>query len=84
MFFVAKGKWSDWGEWSNCSVFCGASGFQMRNRTCLNSITSFMQEDCATANENSKFEIKICNNECSKLKLLIELIILFAIAFVKL
>ena len=42
-----------------------------------------MQEDCATANENSKFEIKICNNQCSMLKHLTKLIILFAIAFIK-
>ena len=63
--FLAKGQWTEWSAWSGCSVVCGATGTQNRERICRNPTTSATQEDCATEG-NPGFELRVCSNQCSK------------------
>lgn len=39
------GGWSDWGNWTRCSVTCG-NGTQTRTRTCTNPPPQFNGKDC--------------------------------------
>ena len=52
------GGWSDFGNWSECSVTCGG-GVKERSRTCTNPPPSNGGNDCVGDNE----ETKSCNTE---------------------
>ena len=51
------GRWSDWGDWSTCSLPCGG-GTQERLRTCTNPPPAYGGAQCS---EESK-EIRSCNS----------------------
>jgi hypothetical protein len=46
------GKWSDWGEWSSCSVSCG-SGNRLRERSCSNPPPSELGRQCEGNNRQT-------------------------------
>ncbi|XP_044166631.1 thrombospondin-2-like isoform X1 [Acropora millepora] len=54
---VINGGWSDYGDWSACSVTCGA-GQQERVRTCTNPPPSNGGAQCSGSNK----ETRSCNN----------------------
>ena len=47
------GGWSDFGEWTDCSVSCGG-GEQTRNRTCTNPAPAHGGDDCEGEAEESQ------------------------------
>ena len=55
---TVDGKWSDWGDWSTCSLPCGG-GTQDRLRTCTNPPPAFGGAQC-TGESN---EIRSCNSQ---------------------
>ncbi|KAH7951547.1 hypothetical protein HPB52_010294 [Rhipicephalus sanguineus] len=58
------GDWSEWGEWSKCSVPCGG-GVQYRERTCDNPRPSGTGADC----QGPSKEERDCNiHQCQKLE----------------
>ncbi|WAR26354.1 HMCN1-like protein [Mya arenaria] len=44
--FTVDGGWSNWTEWTQCSVTCEGQGTQSRNRTCDNPIPMFGGAKC--------------------------------------
>ena len=58
---AVDGRWSDFGDWSECSAKCGG-GIMTRRRTCTNPPPSNGGADCVGDN----LEAKSCNtNSCS-------------------
>jgi len=49
--------WSDWSDWTQCSVFCG-DGAKSRNRTCI------IGEDSDPCTGNSSETVTCKNREC--------------------
>lgn len=43
--FLVDGGWSDWGNWTRCSVTC-RNGTQIRTRTCTNPPPQFNGKEC--------------------------------------
>ncbi|XP_053380916.1 sushi, von Willebrand factor type A, EGF and pentraxin domain-containing protein 1-like [Mercenaria mercenaria] len=62
-----NGGWSEWQEWSSCSLTCGG-GTRYRSRKCNNPLPGFMGLDC----EGNKTGTEACNDHtcpsCPKLK----------------
>ncbi|KAL9952088.1 hypothetical protein ACROYT_G039293 [Oculina patagonica] len=54
---AVDGGWSDFGDWSECSVTCG-DGQQERSRTCTNPPPAYGGAECTGSNK----ETKPCNN----------------------
>ena len=54
--FAVNGNWSEWGEYSLCSVSCGG-GVQARYRECDNPLPAYGGKDCVGESE----EIRPCN-----------------------
>ncbi|XP_033759819.1 coadhesin-like [Pecten maximus] len=55
------GTWTDWPEWSTCSVTCG-DGIMTRNRTCDNPPPSFGGNDCeGLTSENQSCILTNCS-----------------------
>ena len=58
MLVVVNGGWSDFGEWSECSVTCGG-GMRERARTCTNPPPAYGGMDCVGDNK----EVETCNTQ---------------------
>ncbi|XP_060586448.1 uncharacterized protein LOC132742139, partial [Ruditapes philippinarum] len=57
----ANGGWTDWGQWSTCSVTCG-EGIKSRSRTCTNPSPSLNGKYC----EGDSLEVDSCKKiRCS-------------------
>jgi len=63
MFVVVNGGWSDFGEWSECSVTCG-EGIRERTRTCTNPAPAHSGLDCVGVNN----EKESCNMQACKVE----------------
>ncbi|CAB4000667.1 iron-sulfur NUBPL isoform X1 [Paramuricea clavata] len=50
---LVHGRWSDWGNWTVCSVTCG-KGRQLRFRSCTNPKPPFGGRDCKGAREGKQ------------------------------
>ena len=57
-FETVDGAWSDWKNWSACSVSCGG-GTQARDRACDNPAPAQGGLNCS----GSVMETRICNTE---------------------
>jgi hypothetical protein len=55
---LADGEWSNWSEWSTCTLECG-SGNQTRTRTCTNPEPQFNGVDCGEGGS----ETQACNKD---------------------
>jgi hypothetical protein len=55
-----NGNYSDWGEWSSCSVTCGG-GTRTRNRTCTNPIPQENGKNCSGL--GSAVDNEFCQNQ---------------------
>lgn len=61
-FCPIDGGWSEFSNWSACSVSCGDSGavgMQVRNRMCNSPVPQFNGRDCS----GQSFEVRHCNND---------------------
>ena len=57
---TVDGGWSDFGDWSECSVTCG-SGVQERSRTCTNPPPAYGGAGCSgNAKETKECEAGEC------------------------
>ena len=63
MFVIVNGGWSDFGEWSECSVTCGG-GIKERTRTCTNPPRAYGGLDCVGDNK----EEEACNTQACKVE----------------
>ena len=52
------GNWSEWGDWSSCSLTCGV-GVQNRSRTCTNPSPAFGGASCPGDSSEPRF----CNED---------------------
>jgi hypothetical protein len=50
---LVHGEWSDWGNWSSCSVSCG-EGRQLRFRSCTNPKPQHGGRDCRGPREDQR------------------------------
>ncbi|XP_062518538.1 uncharacterized protein LOC134193719 [Corticium candelabrum] len=57
------GGWSEWGQWSDCSVRCGDGGRRERTRTCTNPIPLHGGVDCDTNFESESLFCGKCNGD---------------------
>lgn len=55
-FCPVDGGWSEWDEWSQCSVTCG-NGYNKRLRTCTNPYPKYGGIAC----EGNEVEVKVCH-----------------------
>lgn len=53
---LVDGGWSDWDEWSECSVTCG-NGTQQRSRSCNNPAPLHDGKDCT----GDAMDVKQCS-----------------------
>ena len=53
IFCTVDGEWSDWKDWTPCSVTCG-TGTQERERTCTKPRPAFGGKDCVGISRESK------------------------------
>lgn len=63
MFVVVNGEWSDFGEWSECSVTCGG-GIKERTRTCTNPPPAYNGLHCVGDNK----EEETCNTQACEVE----------------
>ena len=63
MFVVENGGWSDFGEWSECSVTCGG-GIKERTRACTNPPPAHGGMHCVGDNK----EEEACNTQACKVE----------------
>ena len=55
IFHVAvDGGFTDWGDWTKCSVKCGGGGVQTSNRSCTNPKPRFKGKDCEGPTKRSR------------------------------
>ena len=58
---TVNGSWSEWGDWSSCSLTCGEGGIKKRTRTCTNPPPANGGLDCAgSAEETSECNVRAC------------------------
>ncbi|XP_038054531.1 coadhesin-like [Patiria miniata] len=48
---AVNGRWSEWGEWQNCSIFCSV-GYVTRHRTCTNPAPQYGGAPCNGTSED--------------------------------
>ncbi|KAL4216796.1 hypothetical protein ACF0H5_024517 [Mactra antiquata] len=48
------GQWSDWSQWSSCSISCGKTGHMTRNRSCDNPAPKNNGTDCVGVKTEQK------------------------------
>lgn len=53
--YVVDGGWTEWDEWSECSVTCD-NGTQTRHRSCTNPLPQYGGKDC----EGERTEVRQC------------------------
>ena len=58
LFFIVHGGWSDWSEWTRCSVTCGG-GIKNSTRLCDNPAPAYGGNNCT----GDKTKLELCNNE---------------------
>lgn len=54
---IVNGVWSEWSEWTGCSVSCG-SGNKYKNRTCIKSFPQYPGKYCHGNDTN----VESCDN----------------------
>ena len=59
--FLVDGNYTDWGEFSRCSVSCG-NGSQIRQRTCTNPRPAHGGKNCLEQKLGDDTEERFCNN----------------------
>ena len=59
-FSIVHGGYSDWSDWSTCSLTCGG-GSTMRTRSCTNPTPDHGGNDCSSLGSAS--ETNSCNNQ---------------------
>ncbi|XP_065663461.1 A disintegrin and metalloproteinase with thrombospondin motifs adt-1-like [Hydra vulgaris] len=60
-----QGQWTTWTTWGNCSQVCGVTGNMQRSRSCVNPITSKIQEDCELDGNKANFDYMTCFQPCA-------------------
>lgn len=45
-FILVHGNYTEWTEWSNCSLACGGNGTRHRTRNCSNPVPQYNGDDC--------------------------------------